>query len=398
MSNEINRPAVLVIDDHPDRAEGWAQRIRANQHADVTVKGDADRISELVEELKHLQSHLRGKQLKIPDGTYFDQFDVVFVDYDLIGVDSGLTADNLTYLMTLFSDTAVIAMVNKYSKTDFDLKMLPHLDDHVDLHIGDPYMANDGLWSSQYGRFRPWHWPDLTLTSVSYERRIEDVLDNFDEPLSTLVGFDITKMPQKAFDWFPDNDDVGEMTARQWLSHNPSLFAPKDHDAFQASLEELEDRWLARLVARHLYRILDRVVLPTQTVLMDLPHAYMKAPGAFSGTDRNAVRNNIARLDLDPTDVLTDVGQQLLMEKSWWLGRPVLDWTKFDIDDDSHASLLKPFDESDEEYVFLEDRSIFVHWDDAWQFVPDIDAHDNVRYVDGRIEGISYRPNARLAL
>ena len=208
---------VLVYDDNPEIADRLAAKVRTVcDKADVTaVKRETFQV--LIELMNRRRTAWRAdeKDTALIESTDVDEADVIVVDYDLLlySDEGDITGSRLAYLLRCFTKCGLIIVLNEHGTNSFDLSLRSPSLDFADLHLGDAQIGNPGLWTGSFEGYRPWHWPALPNARLNFERCVEDVRENFEEPILDFLGLErfIDWLPKRAHDFFLGS---GNMEAR----------------------------------------------------------------------------------------------------------------------------------------------------------------------------------------
>ena len=375
----MNAMRVLVYDDSPEIAERLANRVRTVcVGANVTaVKRDA--FQEAIGLLKRRRAAWRAGEIDAApiESTDADEADVIIIDYDLLLYpnEGDTTGSRLAYLLRCFSKCGLIVVLNEYGTNIFDLSLRSPSAGFADLHLGDIQIDNPGLWTRSFEGYRPWHWPSLPEARLDFEECVKDVQENLEEPILEFLGLKrfIDRLPKGARDFFHGS---GNMEAVRF-----SDFAKRARGGVE-SKDKLPPEYMARVTAARLLALLNSLILPEQSILVDAPHLALRFPSLVREDHRDIRGWN--RL-CDPVsdqvdDLLTDVVKEHRFEKRHWLWRPVWYWP--DISRDERIVEVKdPWAVDDIDWVFCENVSRFVPAEIADDFRADVSPPFNKRFV-----------------
>lgn len=395
------RLSVLICDDDDVRAEDWASRVRDQvPHAIVDSLGAVD-FARAVRDLKQRMSAAKAGE-PIPDddsAVVVDRADVLVLDSDLtpdrdahIGEDpddlvgthlaSELGAE-VAYLARAYSSAGAIVVVNEGAKqSTFDLTLTKRSDAVADVYVTDDELDNPGLWDPSRARgLRPWSWPSLASLPANIEAAIarwkltdfvtEAVgLDDFSAEL--LIG-QIERLGQE------DADSVVAMTfedvaqsAGFGLGLRPKERSPDSHRL--------------RVAVCGLRRWLDRVVVPEQNILIDLPHLLQRNPWLVPDRAEISAWNALVASSA-PAEPLV-APSAFNHPASQLLGRAV--WNARDVPARPAGQRIEPTDP-----VFCEDTSTFRPLEASSGFLSDLQGSHARRFIS-RLQGVTYSPAARL--
>lgn len=370
---------VLIYDDDPEIAERLATRVRTVcDDADVVaVRRDA--FQQSVRTLNRRRTAWRADENyeTLIEPTDVDKADVVVIDYDLLRyADEGdTTGSRLAYLLRCFSSCGLIVVLNEYGTNSFDLNLRSPSEGFADLHLGDIQIGNPGLWTRSFQGYRPWHWPSLPDARSGFEECVKDVQENLEEPILDFLGLkrSIDWLPKVARDFFHGSGDMDDVRFSDFVRLARGGVESKD---------ALPPEHMARVAAARLLTLLNNLILPNQSVLVDAPHLASRFPSLVRDDYRDIEGWNHL---CDPVNeeidgLLADVAKEHRFEKRHWLWRPVWHWP--DISRDERIAEVKDpwaFDEVD--WVFCENVSRFVPAELADDFRADVSPPFDKRFV-----------------
>ena len=358
---------IHVYDDHREAAEKWANLIRdevQNISGDVTVKSSrSEDFTALIEVVSKRQDFWRKGGTEFPQNESHDvdDADVVVLDYDLFEY-SDTTGSRLAYLLRCFSGCGLILVLNRYGENVFDFNLSQPPEDFGDLHLGEEQIGNPGLWRAPFSGYRPWHWPIIPAAKANFEQCIKDVEDNPDAPVLEFLGLSqsIFWMPRRAREFLSPRENLDGVTFKSFVDSVHSGVARRD---------KLISKQEARVAAARVMTLLNLVLLPEQSLLVDAPHLVSRIPSLMKdeSTDRE-VWNQICNLSGQGVDDLLDSRlRKHKFEKSHWLWRPAWIWPEINADVDIDE-LRNPWLGELADLVFCEDISQFVPADSAKEF------------------------------
>ena len=266
---------VLVYDDMPEIADGLAGRVRAAcDKANVTaVTRDAFRkFIGLMNRRRDAWRTGEGDMDSI-ESAEVDQADVVILDYDLLHYSekADTTGSRLAYLLRCFTKCGLIIVLNEYGTNSFDLSLRSPSLDFADLHLGADQIDNPGLWTDSFEGYRPWHWPALPNARANFDKCIRDVQENLDAPVLEFLGLErfIDWLPKRAHDFFLGSGNMGTVRFSTFVKQARGGLESKD---------ELPPEYTARVAAARLVTLLNGLILPEQSILVDAPHLIVQIP------------------------------------------------------------------------------------------------------------------------
>ena len=370
---------VLVYDDSPEIADRLASKVRAVcDTANVTaVKREA--FQELIGLMNRRRAAWRADEgdMASIESTEVDEADVIVVDYDLLrySEEADTTGSRLAYLLRCFTKCGLIVVLNEYGTNSFDLSLRSPSLDFADLHLGDVQIGNPGLWTDSFEGYRPWHWPTLPKARVNFEKCIEDVRQNLDAPILEFLGLErfIDWLPKRAHDFFLGS---GNMEAVRF-----STFVNQARGGLEFK-DELPPEYMARVAASRLIALLNGLILPEQSILVDAPHLVSRFPSLVRDECQDIHGWN--RL-CDPVNeeldgLLADVLKEHKFKRQHWLWRPVWYWPDI-ARDERIAEVRDPWTVKDIDWVFCENVSRFVPAEFADDFRADVSPPFNKRFV-----------------
>ncbi len=375
----MNAMRVLVYDDNPEIAERLATRVR-------TVCGDAnvaavkrETFQESIGLLNRRRAAWRAGEIGAAqsESADVDKADVIVIDYDLLSYsDEGdTTGSRLAYLLRCFSTCGLIVVLNEYGTNSFDLSLRSPSASFADLHLGDIQIGNPGLWTRSFEGYRPWHWPSLPEARSDFEECVKDVQENLEEPILEFLGLNrfIDWLPKDARDFFHGS---GNMEAVRF-----SDFVKRARGGVE-SKDELPPENMARVAAARLLALLNSLILPEQSIMVDAPHLASRFPSLVS-EDYGDIHgwNRLCDPVSEQVDaLLADVVKEHRFEKRHWFWRPVWFWP--DISRDERIAEVKdPWSVDDIDWVFCENVSRFVPAESADDFRADVSPPFDKRFV-----------------
>lgn len=399
MAQQLN---IVICDDDDDRAEDWAVRVRDQvPHANVQSLG-AVSFAGAVRDLKQRMSAAKAGEPSPDDDSavVIDRADVLVLDSDLtpdrdahIGDDpddlvgthlaSELGAE-VAYLARAYSSAGAIVVVNEGAKqSTFDLTLVKRSDGIADVYVTDDELDNPGLWDpSKASGYRPWSWPALASLPANIEAAIArckltdlvtEAVGLGDFSAELLIG-QIERLGQ---------EDAAAVVAMTFEDVAQSAgfglgLRPK---------EQPPDSHRLRVAVCGLRRWLDRVVVPEQNILIDLPHLLQRNPWLVvpDRTDISAWDTLVAGWAPADPPVAPTAFNHLA---SHLLGRAV--WNARDVPARPAGQRIEPTDP-----VFCEDTSTFRPLEASSGFLSDLQGSHARRFIS-RVPDVTYSPAARL--
>lgn len=282
---------ILICDDEPEfRKRVWNDLERALKGATVEFI-DETRIGPMLQVLSRRQLEQRDEaEAPMHDemAAMLDSADVLVVDFDLVrlpGV-SGLTGEDLAYLVRCYSTCGVVVSLNRDRDVAFDTRLSDSCWSFSDLSLRDEDLASPGLWAPSWlagdREFRPWTWrliPELVET----RRRLVETVRGIDEstPVADALGLDASladRLHPRAVDFIggsPFSISLGE-----FVDGSGQALKSKDEQA----LPDIR----ARIIVSRLQKWLAQRVVAPQDVLVDAPHLVARLPSRLRGDPSDA--------------------------------------------------------------------------------------------------------------
>ena len=377
---------IVVCDDDIDAASEWASVIRDLLGEDAEVKAPSPaELSTSLEVLTRRQRILREKDTpSIEYHSTFDEADIVFLDYDLLDVDtdSYITGQELAYLVRCYSSCGLIVVMNEgevVGNPTFELRLETPIDHFADLRISSTHLGNPGLWSDNFIGYRPWTWPILPREVASFHARVEIVRERLNEPvLETLklnnLGDWLSQRAVEALGRRGSLEKLKEVTFRNVVAAGSTLgIRPKD---------VLDDSQIPRVGAARISRWLKSLVLPAQDPFIDAPHLVSRFSSLVKRDDDTSGWNRTAKLTSDPTDLglYHDRVKDSVIDLGPWSDRVLWSWLSASKSPDI-PEVKDPWGHKSPPVVFLEDLSRFIERDAALAFASQVPSMQDLRFV-----------------
>lgn len=397
----------LILDDETSRAETWAETIRQFLAADdEVVVFERGQVSDVINEIQ--QKRFEARNGNFESVLALEGYDLVIIDYDLLGLESNggsagwSTGAEIAYAARLMCDVGPLVVVNQYGNNSFDLTMKRSWFSKADLDLGSHQIVNPGVWSSSgFSGFRPWQWPNLQKEAVRFERMTAFVKENLDHSIVETFGFDLEDTASPRYIGYELAGLLGikdeGVTFRELLTTNTDVRVFHVLEKDLAILQAMNDDRLARVTAVVVWRWLEKIVLPNQETLSDLPHLALELPWIYKEWKDPHQWNRLS--DLTLTAELDPLVGECAFVPDFMFSRPVY-WggllkEKIGRPEDFNVSQIPNL-------VFCEDTSQFVNEEDATDFPSDLPAFEKQRWVkngspDFAIE-VSYEPQSYLLM
>ncbi|WP_223526699.1 hypothetical protein [Pseudomonas sp. BF-B-26] len=397
---------ILILDDETGRAKSWKNRIESYGDFDVFVP-ETSEVSNIIADLH--TKRLESRKHQYQPSSVFDGYDLIMVDYDLLGLESVAggsawsTGAEVAYAGRLMCDVGPIVVINQYGTNSFDLTMSRTTSSYADLDVGSEQVAENSLWcASGFTGFRPWHWPNLIAEKTRYSQMHEYVLENLDAPITQVLGFDVSEVESPRFIGheilgYLGIESTEAVTFRQLLTQRRDIRIFNVLEKDLPLLNNMDDRSLSRVCSVVVSHWLEKIVLPSQEVIADLPHLAPQLPWVLS--DYTEEGNWAGLCDLAGEVAIPASLEAYRFKPSFMFSRPVF-W----------AEEVKVGLEGQGEFDihqmpslrFCEDISSFVQAAEAKNFPSDLLSFDKERWVQGDLKcgntSVNYEPQSYLLM
>jgi len=388
----MGKKKVVIYDDDQGLRQEWAERLPGIRSFTEDFEVRTVNNWEFGEGLKALRTRQidarEGKRVS-ESGTFFDDTDLLIVDYDLL-IDRQ-TGEEVAYLARCFSACRVIIAVNQFAREGlmFDLTLRGHPESFADLNVLDEQLFEAGLWYFPWDAYRPWYWPILSKAVEEFERRVDEVEENLDQRI-----LDFLQIPPAVREIFPvsalefvSSEDADAATFRTFVQSSGTALRAKDRPG--------SERATARIAAARLFKCLERLVLPGQNILVDAAHLLERYPSLFLGDSPLIGWPHTHEL-LRPSQEIMDVAkiEQFRFTRGAWLSRTTWYWPLVS-ECESIVEVADPW-ASREKVVFCEDTSGFMRPDEAAEFVAKVDSPFVRRFVSANKP--KYGPKLQFAI
>ncbi len=368
---------LLVVDDDPDRGEGWQATLRGvpKVAAEFEVRLlSAEGFSRALEELESRRDAARGDSGGEETGSWelelepneVDDADLLVLDYDLYELGNRrqakarerVTGEEVAYLARCYSRCKTIVALNQFGENGFDLTLRGHPESFADLNIGSRQLGNPGLWGAESPGFRPWVWPNLIQVIEDQKRRVDWLRERLARPVLEGLALATAEQPapslsREALRFLGPADPLAVSfrsfvaDSGQGLDRNDGLWEPAA---------------AARIAAARLAKWLERLVLAGQDCLVDAPHLVARFPSLIPGDRQDSAEwNAIAVVGCSAGDIRMEgpVLDGALYDLPSWLSRPA--WMRDGLVEDSRITEVSdPWGSDPAELTFCEDISQFV--------------------------------------
>lgn len=327
------------------------------------------------------------------ESSALDDVDIFIIDYDLLDSKAFLTGETVAYLVRCFSKCGLIIGLNQFGRNTFDLTLRGHPESYADLNIGSDQLYNSGLWGGQAKHFRPWYWPDLTRYLESAQRRISDVAGHPEDAICDVLGMKAVAalLPRRVGQFITGRSRAlpAKVTFKAFVTSSGNGLTDKDH-------RNATPEMIARIGAARISKWLERLVLPSQEILVDAPHLVFAYPSLLKGDpsnvhtwDRTSAIKAYRSLPLDHRKI-----EKFLFAKDYWLSRPA--WFLEPISSSQDIKEAnEPWTREATRFVFCEDVSRFEKREPCREFAANVESAYVRRFVLGKAKGVRYAPLVR---
>jgi hypothetical protein len=402
--NKMTKKPLLVCDDVERTARQWSKRLRVLRPVTDAFEVRPVLPQDLRQAVSQLEDRRRSARQEKPAqlkwGKHpFDKAAILVVDYDLLDLerDAYIAGENVAYLARCYSRCGLIVVLNQVgtNRTNwFDLTLRGHPESYADLNLGSEQIDNPGLWGQPWKGFRPWYWPLLPNAADAFERRVSTLKRHLDEPIVSFLGFPrglMAIVSRSAREFIHGKRDPEQTTFRQFVTESNNGLRPKD--------EALNEESTARIAAARIAKWLERLVLPSQDILVDAPHLVSRYPSLLKersklAWNKTAMFAPVANLGIDHRTIAP-----FAFRRDEWLSRAAWWWPDLS-KCEKVAEVSRPWESVDHpDYVFCEDFSAFRPRKAAREFVADVPSAFVRRFVaEPQAPGVSYEPSVRFSL
>lgn len=372
---------VLVYDDQSEIAEDLADEIRsACVDADVRTADSKD-FNILLNLLNRRRAAWRVDGEECEKGLIepheVDEMAVIVVDYDLLSYsDTGdTTGSRLAYLLRCFSTCGLVIVLNEYGRNTFDASLSSPAEDFADIHVGAVQIGNPGLWNAKSEGYRPWYWPIIPDAYENFEKCVDEVTSNLDQPILDFFGLMdvIDWIPTKAREFLAGTKSIEDVTFESFIKSSRGGINDKDR---------LIPEQLPRVSAARIMALLNSIILPGQNVLVDAPHLVSRFPSLLLGERGSiCIWNRLCNPEgREVGDLLSESLNAFAFQKPHWLWRPAWHWSKIFVDE-SVAEVRDPWTLEEFDWVFCENLSEFRSAKEAEEFYAIVSPPFVKRYV-----------------
>lgn len=396
---------VVVCDDDSTRVQGWASRLRdlLNENAFTVTPLSPGEFGEAVRALhERLRASKTGATPRDDAARRLDEADILVIDSDLTPdpgaqidtqdeqvIDEYLVAEygsNVARLARAYSTAGVLVVVNHiYKQRTFDLTMMRFADLPADAYVTATDLDNRGLWEgAASGEFRPWLWPNLSHLPPPDSTVLEGA--TLDSTVVESLGLDASQVDliaDKQWERLSFDAEPPETATLRDIAMSPSFGIGPIPDA------SAPDDQLLRVAKSAVRRWMEHVVLPSQNVLVDLPHLLQDRPwlASHARKNREELSGLVSRAWMGDQGIAAEAYEADL---SAFIGRAV--WRV------DRLPARGPDERLDsEDLIFCEDTSDFRQPTEAREFESDILGPFQSRFV-AKLTDVEYTPIRRLLL
>jgi len=402
---------ILICDDHLESSDRWKAQLLGL--GEVARLFDVDTcspsiISQQIKLLADRRLEIRKGDSQIErNDSVFDDLDVLVVDYDLQDQDPR-SGREIAYLARCFSGCGLVITINEHGENPFDLTLNGYTDSFADLNIGSEQLFNLGLWKNGWDAFRPWGWPLVPRAITDFRSRVAELSSKLDSPIFEFLGLtESVQYLNKSLTAFlsTPKKSVTAVTFREFVFSSESALAFRDRDSAPRLLVEQQ----AAIAAARISHWLERLILPSQHILVDAPHLLSRHPSLReSKSATEMVLNKAAQLlDVSELGMKEKILERHHFAKNNWLSREAWFWPSLSKDKEIPA-ISNPFSEETLDLRFCEDASRFLKTKETREFSADVNSQFVRRYlVDPlscqnnklrkSVQSVQFHPSSRLA-
>ena len=419
----MSKETILIYDDDGERAGEFKCKLekgldKANQSENFNVKSlEHGEFQKAIIALEKRRIEFRKGEKELEnshkdDAEEIDNASIFIIDYDLLDSQEkekklftgSLTGEIVAYLVRCFSRCKLIVGLNQYGNNPFDLTLRGDLDSFADLNLGEYQLDNPGLWKGDWEdsgqEFRPWCWPNLCDLLCDFGKRVEDIQENLDTPISEFLDFDrglFQVLPREIVQFIEKYEKKENIQTTFWefVVESGYGLSPKDTEKLKKGIN---DHILARVGAARISKWLECLVLPEQDILVDAPHLISRYPSLITG-DKTKIEtwNSIAQLvEHDKLGLEIDLIEPYRFQKNHWVSRPVWFWDKLR-ECERIREIIEPWLTVKPDWVFCEDASYFDYRENCKEFLAETASPFTRRFAIN-FDGVDYRPRVRFSL
>lgn len=402
---------VVICDDDEARGrDDWGQSIIQTLSPHYDVNPEVLSTYDLASTLEALEARSAlARRSGVNEGSgddmaaTVDAADILVVDYDLTpdpsrsgeGVEReqlirselrSQTAESVAYLARCYSSCGAVMIVNQaYRQRVFDLTMTKFAESRAEVNVSQQDVASPELWIGEGSEFHPWSWPVLADGPGLLERRV--ALVDLKAPVLESLGLlpvETSGLDIKQLDAL--GDTPLEATFRD-VATSPEL-------GLMGKDEAVDDDGLKRVAAAGVGRWLDSVVLLSQNVLVDAPHLMLRFPSLLGSDPSKVASWNAVVRQANSEIANSDLLQTASIPACDWFLKPTWFWPSL-ARNTAIAEVSRPWTTVSYDWVFCEDTSRFVSFDDAQEFQTDLPGPYSRRFI-AHLSGVQYVPQPRI--
>ena len=271
-----HQPKILIVDDDLERATQWCEELKSHTYGSSSTVLNNNEVLELLQIVEERRKAVRTKNDIYNIDCVLDDFDILIVDYDLQDLSQTghwATGIQIATLARALSKVKTIVLVNQFGTNSFDLRMTQTQNSPADFDVGSAQLTNPSLWDTASNpSCVPWTWhTDLVLRPSQFSETCEWISQNFNQPVLQSIGFANTIEGDNEGTFIAESDwpsglNGPHCTFKQLVEN--SDFLPLKDRLDIASLPECSTRIAAAIVLGWI----DRMVVPSQEILIDVPH------------------------------------------------------------------------------------------------------------------------------
>ncbi|WP_217182978.1 hypothetical protein [Streptomyces sp. AC495_CC817] len=400
----------LICDDDGNRVKSWVRDVERALGdgwavAPVTDTDLAALSKRLADADRNARDGASAGELEdpngsLPSGQSVGEASLVILDFDLTpSAGATVTDDARTALRNqkgeilarqLRAHTSVGAIIvanRKFSRTNFDLSLWTWSDGVADAYIAGANLRTTALWTGQPAedQFNPWYWPALNeLLERDEAQEFEGIEDS--TYLFEWLGVSPANLEPEQLDAFAEFPSPVEVQMKDLATSPLGQLHHESHYSAQTT------RAVYRSVLR---RWVQRILVPPQNVLVDLPHIAQRFPLLLDDPSRDDEWQSLC-VKYPDAPIPSLLKEAIHQRATRLCGRPI-----FHID--AIRSILGQAvrKEGVLPYGFAEDVSMFYPAAELDEFTANVPGPHFRRYVrslDRRAQDVLYAPAPRRAM
>lgn len=394
---------VLILDDETSRAKGWREKLIALTSAEIDVP-EPDEVSVLISQMHKARFDSRSGTFRNVES--LGSYDLIILDYDLLGLQveklsAWATGAELAYCMRLITSVGPIVVVNQFGTHSFDLTMRRGISSYADVDVGSEQITLSGLWMSNgFEGFRPWHWPNLVGESARFASVKNFIQQNLDGSVAEALGLNLVDSDAENYIGYEVAAFIGAgqekaVTFRDVVMGEAGLRVFNILEKDRPVLDCMPEEQISILSAAIVMHWLEKVVLPCQETIIDLPHLCLQIPWVVPNFEDAQAWNSLC--DIGSPEIPSAL-EPYRFEPSFFFSRPVFWGVKarnriFALDE-------FVFDRMPD-IQFCENTSRFALSESCSDYPSDVLAFDKKRWISNEklvATGANYEPQSYLLM